>query len=149
MVSSEPTWHVSRVQKRVSKWVNFKVQKVQKPDLFYLMNNFLSSLALMPIFCHQQNPSAIHFIYPFTLAPCVTSFPLFTFPFSRHWCDDVCCVIWGTFCYCQTKSAVALLPSTLVVCTVQYSTVLRTWSRTEQRKWRELWTFEHDPLKTY
>ena len=29
MVSSEPTWHVSRVQKRVSKFVNFKVQKVQ------------------------------------------------------------------------------------------------------------------------
>ena len=33
MVSSEPTWHMSRVQKRVSKFVNFKVQKVQKPDL--------------------------------------------------------------------------------------------------------------------
>ena len=35
-----PRVHVSRVQKRVSKLVNFKVQKVQKPDLFYLMNNF-------------------------------------------------------------------------------------------------------------
>ena len=33
MVSSEPRCHVSRVQKRVSKFVNFKVQKVQKPDL--------------------------------------------------------------------------------------------------------------------
>ena len=33
MVSSELTWHVSPVQKRVSKFVNFKVQKVQKPEL--------------------------------------------------------------------------------------------------------------------
>ena len=62
--------HVSRVHKRVSKSVNFKVQKVQKPDLFYLMNNFPRSPALMTIFYHQQNPSAIHFIYLFTLAPC-------------------------------------------------------------------------------
>ena len=30
MVSSEPTWHMSRVQKRVSKFVNFKVQKSPK-----------------------------------------------------------------------------------------------------------------------
>ena len=28
MVSSETMWHVARVQKRVSKFVNFKVQKV-------------------------------------------------------------------------------------------------------------------------
>ena len=33
MVSSEPTWHMSHVQKRVSKFVNFKVHKVQKPTL--------------------------------------------------------------------------------------------------------------------
>ena len=65
-----PRVHVSRVHKRVSKLVNFKVQKVQKPDLFYLMNNFPRSPALMTIFCHQQNPSAFHFIYLFTLAPC-------------------------------------------------------------------------------
>ena len=41
MVSSEPTWHVSRVQKRVSKFVNFKVQKVQKPDLSGLTVNWV------------------------------------------------------------------------------------------------------------
>ena len=66
-----PRVHVSCVHTRVSKLVNFKVQKVQKPDLFYLMNNFPRSPALMTIFYHQQNSSAIHFIYPFTLAPCV------------------------------------------------------------------------------
>ena len=36
MVSSEPTWHMSRAHKRVSKFVNFKVQKVQKPHMFDL-----------------------------------------------------------------------------------------------------------------
>ena len=36
MVSLEPTWHVSCVQKRFSKFDNFKVQKVQNPELFDL-----------------------------------------------------------------------------------------------------------------
>ena len=36
MVSPEPTWHVPRVQKRVSKFVNFKVQKVQKGPFYAL-----------------------------------------------------------------------------------------------------------------
>ena len=30
MGPSEPTWHMSHVQKRVLKFINFKVQKVQK-----------------------------------------------------------------------------------------------------------------------
>ena len=33
---SEPMWHVSRVQKCVLKFVNFKVQKVQKPHMIDL-----------------------------------------------------------------------------------------------------------------
>ena len=40
MVSSEYTWHVSRVIKRVLKLVNFEVQKVQKPELFDLAATF-------------------------------------------------------------------------------------------------------------
>ena len=46
MVPSEPTWHVSRVQKRVSKFVNFKVQKVQKPELYGLTVNWVFLYAL-------------------------------------------------------------------------------------------------------
>ena len=46
MVSSEPTWHVSRVQKRVSTFVNFKVQKVQKPELSGLTVNWVFLYAL-------------------------------------------------------------------------------------------------------
>ena len=35
---SEYTWHVPRVHKRVLKLVNFEVQKVQKPELFDLVD---------------------------------------------------------------------------------------------------------------
>ena len=39
-LSSEDTWHVSHVHKRVLKIVNFEVQKVQKPELFDLAATF-------------------------------------------------------------------------------------------------------------
>ena len=47
-----PCVHVSRVQKRVSKIVNFKVQKVQKPELFDFTDTCPWSGDVMPSFCH-------------------------------------------------------------------------------------------------
>ena len=52
MVSSETTWHVSCVQKRVSKFVNFKVQKVQKQELFDLTDNGFCSSDARGLICH-------------------------------------------------------------------------------------------------
>ena len=45
MVSSEPTWHMSRVQKRVSKFVNFKVKKVQIGPFYALPEHTPEPLA--------------------------------------------------------------------------------------------------------
>ena len=59
MVSSEPTWHVSRVQKRVSKFVNFKVQKVQKPELFDFTDTCPWLRDVMLSFCHTPHLWAI------------------------------------------------------------------------------------------
>ena len=47
-----PRVHMSRVQKHVSKLVNFKVQKVQKPELFDFTDTCPWSGDVMPSFCH-------------------------------------------------------------------------------------------------
>ena len=71
MVPSEDTWHVSRVQKRVSKFSNFWVKNLQKPDLFDLTDNFPRSPDNILSLGHCQIPSINCFTYIFALAPCV------------------------------------------------------------------------------
>ena len=72
MVSSEPTWHVSRVQKRVSKFVNFKVQKVQKPELFDLTDNGFCSSDARGLICHIPHLCAIFQTNNVGLGTCAT-----------------------------------------------------------------------------
>ena len=76
MVPSEDTWHVSRVQKRVSKFSNFWVKNLQKPDLFDLTDNFPRSPDNILSLGHCQIPSINCFTYIFALAPCVETFIL-------------------------------------------------------------------------
>ncbi len=47
MVPSEDMWHVSRVQKRVSKFFNFWVKNLQKMDLSDLTDNEVFLFALL------------------------------------------------------------------------------------------------------
>ena len=70
MVSSEPTWHVSRVQKRVSKFVNFKVQKVQKLDLCDFTDTWPWSGDVMPSFCNTPHLWAIFLSNIMLVGPC-------------------------------------------------------------------------------
>ena len=76
MVPSEDTWHVSRVQKRVSKFSNFWVKNLQKPDLFDLTDNIPRSPDNILSLGHCQIPSINCFTYIFALAPCVETFIL-------------------------------------------------------------------------
>ena len=70
MVSSEYTWHVSRVQKRVSKFVNFKVQKVQKPELFDLTDNGSCFCDARGLICHIPHLCTIFLSNNVGLGPC-------------------------------------------------------------------------------
>ena len=79
MVSSEPTWHVSRVQKRVSKFVNFKVQKVQKPELFDLTDNGFCSSDARGLYCHIQHLCTIFQSNNVGLGTCEKTYP------SKKW----------------------------------------------------------------
>ena len=47
MVPSEDTWHMSRVQKRVSKFSNFWVKNLKKPELSDLTDNEVFLYALL------------------------------------------------------------------------------------------------------
>ena len=66
-----PRVHVSRIQKRVSKLVNFEVQKVQKPELFDFTDTCPWSGHVMPSFCHTPHLWAIFLSNIMLLGPCV------------------------------------------------------------------------------
>ena len=66
-----PHVHVSRGQKRVSKLANFKIQKVQKLELFDFTDTCPWSGDVMPSFCHTPYLWAIFLTNIMLLGPCV------------------------------------------------------------------------------
>ena len=65
---------MSRVQKRVSNFVNFKVQKVQKLELFDLTDNGICSSDARGLICHIPHLCAIFQTNNVGLGPCVGPF---------------------------------------------------------------------------